>query len=156
MRVFEIGVAARGEGPDEVQRCRRLPIGIELALRIGRAGTGRELDIVDDIAAIARELDAADLFQRSRPGLGELPGDAPDLHHRRGGGERHHDRHLQEDAKEIANVVGGVLGETLGAVAALKQESLAGRDFGERPFQLARLACKNQRREAGERPLHFG
>src|SRR5947209_2226992 len=46
-----------------------------------------------------------------------------------------------------------MLCETLGAVAALEQESLAGADAGERLLQLARLTCKNQRREPSERAL---
>jgi hypothetical protein len=60
-----------------------------------------------------------------RARLGELPGDAADLHHRLRAGEGQHDRHLQEDAEEVADVVGAVLGEALGAVAALQQEGLA-------------------------------
>ena len=31
MRVFEIGIAAGGESANEVQRCRRLPVGHQLA-----------------------------------------------------------------------------------------------------------------------------
>src|SRR5947209_9459443 len=64
MRVFEIGIAPSGEGTNEIECRRRLAIGIELALRIGSAGRGGELDVVDDIAAIAREFDAADLLHR--------------------------------------------------------------------------------------------
>ena len=60
-----------------------------------------------------------------RARLGELAGDAADLDDRRGRREGHHHRHLQEDAEEIADVVGGMLGEALGAIAALQQERLA-------------------------------
>ena len=46
-----------------------------------------------------------------------------------------------------------MLGEALGAVAALQQESLARGDPPKRFLQLARLACKDQRRKGGELPL---
>ena len=110
--------------------------------------SARELGAVDDVAAIARQLHAAALLGRRGARLGELAGDAADLHHRRAAGEGQHHRHLQEDAEEVADVVGAVLGEALGAIAALQQEGLAGRDLGQRLLQLARLACKNQRRKA--------
>ena len=71
-------------------------------------------------------------------------------------GEGQHHRHLQEDAEEVADVVGAVLGEALGAVAALQQESLAVRDVSKPGFELARLACKNQRRIGGEPRLDGG
>ena len=90
-----------------------------------------------------------------RARLGELAGDAADLHHRLRAGEGQHDRHLQEDAEEVADVVGAMLGKALGAVAALQQEGLAGRDLGELLLQLARLTCKNQRRKGRETGLGF-
>jgi hypothetical protein len=43
-----------------------------------------------------------------------------------------------------------MLGEALGAVAALQEKSLAGRHLAERPFQLARLPGEHEGREAGE------
>jgi hypothetical protein len=50
-----------------------------------------------------------------------------------------HHRHLQEDAEEIADVVGAVLGKALGAIAALQQECPALGDFGELVLQLTGL-----------------
>ena len=47
-----------------------------------------------------------------------------------------------------------MLGEALGAVAALQQEGLAGRDRGQLLLQLARLAGEHQRRKGRE--LRFG
>ena len=64
MRVFEIGVAAGRERAQQVERRRRLAIGLELASRIGRARRLGELDVVDDVAAIARQRDAADSSRR--------------------------------------------------------------------------------------------
>ena len=51
---------------------------------------------------------------------------------------------------------GAVLGEALGAVAALQQESLAGGDARELLLQVARLAGKNQRRKGRELLLDVG
>jgi hypothetical protein len=43
-----------------------------------------------------------------------------------------------------------MLGETLGAIAALEQEGLARGHAGKLCLELARLARKHQRREGGE------
>src|SRR6266700_2192084 len=64
MHAAEIGEAAGGEGAQEVERRRRLAIGHQLPLRVGRTRRRREGDVVDDVAAIARQLDAAGLFGR--------------------------------------------------------------------------------------------
>ena len=117
---------------------------------------GGEFGAVDDVAAIDRQLDAAALLGRRGARLGELAGDAADLHHRRSRGIGQHHRHLQEQAEEIADVVGAVLGEALGAIAALQQESLAGGDLRQRLFQVARLAGKDQRRKSGKLRLDVG
>ena len=80
-------------------------------------------------------------------GLGELTRDAADFDDRLRAGESQHDRHLQEHAEEVADIVRTMLGEALGAVATLEQESLAIGDAGQLLLQLARLTCKNQRRK---------
>ena len=123
--VLEIGVAAGGEGAQQVQRRRRLAIGLELAARVGLARIRGELDVVDDVAAVGRQGDAVDRLEVRRARFGELAGDPADLDDRRARREGHHHRHLQEDAEEVADVVGGMLVEALGAVAALQQEGLA-------------------------------
>jgi hypothetical protein len=79
-----------------------------------------------------------------------LSSDAANLHHRQGAGIGQHDRHLQEDAEEVPDVVGAVLGEALGAITALQQKSLTISDARQRPFQVAGFACKNQRRKSRE------
>ena len=66
-----------------------------------------------------------------RARLGELTGEPAHLHHRTTGGEGQHDRHLQQDPEGVADIVGMKLGETLGAIAPLQQESLAIRHPGE-------------------------
>ena len=150
MRILEIGIAAGGEGADQVERRRRLAVGHELAARIGRAGLGREGDVADNVAAVARQFDAVDGLGRGRARLGELAGDAADLHHRRTAGIGEHHRHLEEETEEIADVVRRMLGEALGAIAALEQEGLALGDLGQGALQLAGFARKHQRGKAGE------
>ncbi len=147
MHMLEIGVAALGEGPEQIERGGGLPIGHQHALRVGHARGLGELDAVDDVAAIARQLLAVLRLGGGRARLGELAGDASDLHHRRAAGIGEHHRHLQEHAEEVADGVGAVLGEALGAIAALQQEGLARGHAGELRLELARLAREHQRRE---------
>jgi hypothetical protein len=85
-----------------------------------------------------------------------LAGDTADLHHRRSRRIGQHHRHLQEQPEEIADIVGAVLGKTLGAVAALQQKRVAGRHLRQRPLEVARLARKNQRRKARKLRLDVG
>src|SRR4051812_46067736 len=49
-----------------------------------------------------------------------------------------------------------MLGEAFGAVAALKEEGLACGYTRKRLFQVAGLACKNQRRKRGKLRLDIG
>ncbi len=109
-------------------------------MRIRRALFRREAHAVDDVAAIAGQFDAVDLFQRRRARLGELTRDPADLHHRLASGEGQNDRHLQDQAEGVADIVGRELLEALGAVAALEQEGLAPLDLGQFRRQAARLA----------------
>ena len=76
------------------------------------------------------QVDVADALGRARAGLGELAGDAADLHDRHAHRVGQHDRHLQDDAQLLPDVVGGELLEALGAVAGLEQEGVAGGDLG--------------------------
>ncbi len=145
MHAVQIGEAALGEGAQQVERRRRLVIGLHQALGIGHARGGRELDAVDVVAAIARQLDAADRLHGCRARLGELAGHPADLHHRHGGAEGQHHRHLQQHAEGVADVVGAELGEALGAIPALQQEAAALGHLAQRLHQPARLAGKDQR-----------
>ena len=154
--VLQIGVAAGGEGAQQVQRRRRLAIGLDLAARVGLARLGRELDVVDDVAAIARQRHAVDRLEIRGAGLGELACDPADLDDGRGGRKRHDHRHLQEDAEEVADIVGRMLFEALGAIAALQQEGFARGGGAERAFQFARFAREHERRIAGELTLDPG
>ena len=156
MHAAEIGEAAGGEGAQQVQRRGRLAIGHQLALGVGDARFPGEGDVVDDVAAIARQLDAVHLLRRRGARLGELTGDPADLHHRHRAGIGQDHRHLQQHAEEVADVVGAVLGKALGTVAALKQEGLAGRNAAQRLLQVARLAREHQRRKGRKLRLDVG
>ena len=86
---------------------------------------GVEGDAVDIVAAIGGQGHAAARLRVGGAGLGELAGDAAHLHHRHAGGKGQDDRHLQQHAEGVADIVGMEFGEAFGAVAALQQESLA-------------------------------
>src|SRR5690606_27521433 len=91
-----------------------------------------------------------------RARLGKLAGYAPNLHHGLRTRIGQDDSHLQEDAEEIADIVGPMLGKALGAITPLQQERLAIGDGGEMLLELARLACKDQRRIGRHTAFNFG
>src|SRR5882672_4305500 len=86
MHAAKIGEAAGRKCAQQIQRRRRLAIRHQLALRIGGARPRRERDIVDDVAAVARQFDVADLLRRRRARFCKLSGDAADLYHRQRAG----------------------------------------------------------------------
>ena len=108
--------------------------------------TSDEFRAVDDVAAIAGQRDAALRLGVGGARLGELAGHAADLHHRQGGAEGQHHRHLQQHAEGVADDVGGEIGEAFGAVAALQHEGLALGGERQLRLQAARLAGEHQRR----------
>ncbi|MNO59409.1 hypothetical protein D3C76_499970 [compost metagenome] len=156
VHLVQVGEAALGEGAQQVEGGGGLVIGLQQALRVRHAALLVEADGVDDVAAVGGQGDVADGFLTGRARLGELPGHAPDLHHRAAGGEGHHHGHLQQHLEGVANLRRGKLGEAFRAVAALQEEGAPGGDFGELPAQLAGLAGEHQRREAGEGLLDLG
>ena len=150
MHVLEAGVAALRESAQKVERRGGLTVSHLLARRIGHARGRVEVGAVDDVAAVGGQRHAVLGLVVGRARLGELAGDAADLHHGLGAGEGQDDRHLQEHAEEVADVVRAMLGEAFGAVPALEQERIARGDLGELLLQLARLTCKNERRKGRE------
>ena len=122
--------------------------------RIRNARFGRELDAIDHITAIGRQFDIADLFIRRGTGLCELARHTTNLHHRRGTGKGQHHRHLQEEAEKIADIIGGMFGKALGAIAALQEEGFASSDFRECLFELARFTGKDEWRKTGKLRLN--
>ncbi len=155
----EAGVAAVGQRANRIQRRSGMAVRLDQPRRIGRARLGREFRTVDDVAAIARQFLAVPLFGRRGARLGELAGDAADLHHRHRGGVGEDHRHLQEDAQEVADVVGtdvvgARVGEALGAIPALQQETLALSDLAQRGLEVASFAGEDERRIGRELPLN--
>src|SRR6516225_5002358 len=159
--IREIGIAALHESAQQIERGGRVAIGLDLALGIRTPRRFIEVDTVDDIAVIARQLLAVPFLHRRRAWLRELAGYASDVHHRQGGGIGQHHRHLQEHAQEVADVVGAdivgaVLGEGFGAISTLQQKALPRRNAAERLFQAAGFACKNEGRKRRKLPLDRG
>ena len=150
------GIAALGEGAQQVERGRRLRVGLELPARVGLARGRLELDRVDDVAAVARQDSAADLLHVGRAGLGELARHPAQLHDGQAGAEGEDDRHLQEHAQGIADLVGGEVGKGLGTVAALEDEALACAHLGQLVLERPALAREHERRIARQAPLHVG
>jgi hypothetical protein len=156
VHIAERGVAAAGQSAHEIQRGGGLPVGFHLPNRVRRAGLGGEGGTVDDVAPVAGQGHAVDRLDIGGARLGELSGDAADLHDRRRRLVCQHHRHLQEDAEEVADVVRPVLLEALRAIAALQQEGLAVNDLGQTPLQLPAFAGEDERRERAELTLHIG
>ncbi len=150
MYVLEAGIAALREGAKKVERRRGLAVSHLLTRRIGHTRGGVEVGAVDDVATVGGQRHAVLGLVVGRARLGELAGDAADLHHRLGAGEGQNDRHLQEYAEEVADVVRAMFGKAFGAVAALEEERIARGNLGELLLQLARLTCKNERRKGRE------
>ena len=142
----QVGEPTFGERAQEVERRGGLVVAAHHALRVGTARRGLELEVVDDVAEERRQLEAVALLGRRRAGLGELPGDAPDLERRNARAVREHERHLQDHLELVADVVGRELGERLRAVAGVEQEALALRDACERRAERACLAREHERR----------
>ncbi len=134
----------RSAYPPDAKARSRLSVAADCAVassrRFGsgvRASTVNSL-AVDVVAAIGRQRDAVARLEIVGARLGELAGDAADLHDRHAGRIGQHDRHLQQDAEHVADIVGVEFGEALRAIAALQQESLAfARPGPDRPSDCA-------------------
>ena len=146
MDIVQVGIAALGEGAQQIERRRRLGIGLDQPLRVGNARLAGEFAAVDIVAAIGGQRDAVLGLGVVGTGLGELAGDATHLHHRHAGGEGQHHCHLQHHPESVTDIVGVEFGKALGAIPTLQQERLAFGGLAERGHQIARLARENQGR----------
>src|ERR1700738_621161 len=156
--IGKVGVASVHKSAQEIEGRGRMAIGLDLPCRIGTARLRRELDAVDDIAAVARQLLALPLLRRSGARFCELAGNSADLHHRQGGGVGEHNGHLQEYAQVVADVIRADviragLREAFGAIAAMQEETLAHADAAKRLLEVAGFAGKYQRRKRRELAL---
>ena len=145
----QVGVAAPGEGPQQVQRGRGPVVGGQQpAGVVGPLGVG-EADVVDHVAQKRREFGAAHRLGGAGAGLGELPGDPAHLHHRHAARVGQHDGHLQDHPQPVPDGVGrGV--EGLGAVAGLQHDGLPGRHPAQVLGQRPGLAGEHQRRQVAQ------
>ena len=156
MDFVQVGVAAAGEGAEQIEGAGGLEIAEFHAGGVWDAGLGGEIGAVDDVAAVAGEGFAALGFGVGGAGLGELAGHAAELYDGHGAAEGEDHRHLEEDAKRVPDDVGGEVAEGFGAVAALQDEGVALRGQRQVGFEAAGLAGENQRGEAGEAGFHGG
>ena len=150
----QVGVATGDEGPHEVEGRRGGVVDVQQPLRVGDARLGGEVEAVDGVAAVRREgdllaVDHAGLQVRGAR-LGVLPREAAELHDRHGAGVGEDDGHLQQHTQLVAHVVGGDVGEGLGAVAALEQERLAAGDRGQLLGEVVALAREDERRHGAQ------
>ena len=125
-------------------------IGGEESGRVGAARRFVEGDVVHHVAAERREGHTVDRLVIGRAGLGELPGDATDLHDRHAGGVHEHDGHLQHDLELVADGISGERVEGFGAIARLEQEGPSTGDPGEIRGELAGLTGEDQGRKGAE------
>jgi hypothetical protein len=142
------------ERAQQIERGGGLRIGAQHALRVRNAAFGGEVDAVDVVAKVARQRPHRQCFSTGEErGLANWPAMRPTFTTGCCCGEREDDRHLQQHAERVADVVRMELGEALRAVAALEQETLACGDFGEIGLQRAGFAGEHQRGKPGQRFL---
>ncbi len=146
----QVGEAALHERAEEVQRGGGLVVGLQQSLRVGNPRRRGGQDVVDDVPAERRELEAVDRLGVGRARLGELARDPPHLHDRDPRAVAQHDRHLEDHLQAIADAVGGEGVEGLGTVAGLEEERTAACDLGEGGGEVPRLAGEDEGRQPGE------
>ena len=106
--------------------------------------------IVDHVSAEDGQLHATDRLGCIRAWLGELTGDAADLHDGHAHRVREHHGHLQDDTQLLADVDCGEFLETLCAVTCLEEERISTRHLSERGKERARLASEHEWRKSGD------
>ena len=111
---------AFGKRAQEVQSGRRLGIGLQHLLRVWNAGLGGEIELIDNVTAIARQFDTILGFRRSRAWFGKLPSHAAHFDHRHFCAISQNHGHLQHHFERVADVVGGKLFKAFSTIAALQ------------------------------------
>ena len=146
LHLMEIGIAALGEGAQQIEGRGGLAIDLHQTLGIGLARGGLEFHAVDHIAAIGRQRHVADRLGIGGARLGELAGEPAHFPPRTFRAEGQNDGHLQQNAEGIADIIGVKFREALGAIAALQEKRLALAGIGQFGPEIARLSGENQRR----------
>ena len=145
------------EGAQQVERRRRLAIGLDLPARIGNARFRRELDVVDDVAAIARQFDAVAASRSAtsaawrtgrRCGRPSPPATPP---------AKVSTTAICRNTRKKSRMLLAPCSAKLSAQSppCSRKASPAATRASAR-LQLARLACKNQRRKGRELLLDVG
>ena len=146
----QVGETTLREGANEIDRGCRGVVPLHETAGICLARLRREVEAVDDVAAVRRKGHVSAGLGVARARLGELSGHPAHLDHRGGGTVGEHHSHLQHRFDAIADGVGGRPGEGLGAVAALQQEGLAARGGGETLTQHVDLTGKDEGRQRSD------
>ena len=144
--LVEVGKPALGEGPEEVERRRRLVVRPQEPLGIGPPGDRVEVDVVDHVAPERGQLQPVDQLAGRGAGLGELPGDPAHLDDWQPRRVGQHHRDLQDDLELVADRVGGEVVERLGALSRLQYKRFAPGSCSEGRLQCPRLPCKYEGR----------
>ena len=121
----QVRIGCRGISLQQLDRDLRLPVRVEQSFRIGHARGRGEVRAVHGVAAITWQREAVDRFHRRRARLGELTGDAREMHHFAAIRGAEHRSHAQQQIVSDADLVGVEFCEALRTVASLKDESLA-------------------------------
>ncbi len=119
-------------------------------LRVGAAQCGVGLRGVDDVAAVDRQLPAADGLGGAGAGLGELPGDPPGPHHGQVGVHLHDPAEHVDESGLAQGAAGEAVGGVLGAVPGLEHQGGTGGGAGEQGAQAQHVAAAHQRGERGQ------
>src|SRR5699024_4131638 len=117
--VPQVRKTTRGESTDQVQRRARYVVGLNHAVWIGAARFRGEFELVNGIAAVARQGDAIDSFLIGRAWFSELPSHAAHSDDGHRAAIRQHDCHLQDCLYSRGNPISGGVSKDFGAVAAL-------------------------------------
>ena len=125
VHLVHIGKTTGGECAQKVQRRGRLGVGAQHVVGVRNARLWRKVQPVDDVTAVARQLDAIHNLGWGAARFGELTRHAAHFDHWHFGAIGQHHRHLQHHAKGVADTIRAELLKALGAIAPLKQESLA-------------------------------
>ena len=111
LRMVQVGEAAVDQRAHEVECERRALVTAQQQFRVGGTRLGGELRAVHQVAAIARQRDAAARLGIGRARLGVLPGHASDADDRLLQPVQQHQAHLQQDLQLLGDGVRFAIGE---------------------------------------------
>ena len=134
VNMLKVGIPALRKRTKKIQCCRRLAIGHHQTLRVRHARCFVEINIVDDVAAIAWQFNTVDRFCWSRAWFCKLARNTANFNNWFACAISQHNRHLQEHAEEIAHIVRVVFSKGFSTIAALKQKRLTASNLAQSLF----------------------